>query len=135
MGFDVFGAGRHVRVSNLDGGEPRYDILAMPSEFGLSCPQLAKLHQRFYHTTLICFGNGDVDGLRDELIQLRDAYRAKREPELIKEHGIHARDPHVRRAILEQVFQHDAISRVIDQFRLLCDESIAAEVDVRCVGD
>jgi hypothetical protein len=136
MGFDVFGPARHVRVSNVDDGqEPRCDVLALPPVYGLSCPQLARLHQRFYESTVLRFAAGEVHALRDELIELREAYRARREPELIKERGVRPRDPAVRHAILEQLLQADVVCRVLEDFRLLCDEAIAAQADVRCEGD
>ena len=136
MGFDVFGPKRHVRASNVDdGSESRYDILAMPRAYGLICPQLEALGQRFYESTLIRFASGNVHALRDELIQLRDAYRARREPELVEERHVRARDPEIRRAILEQVLQEDTLYRVLEEFRLLCEEAIMAEADVRCEGD
>lgn len=136
MGFDVFGPTRHVRASNVDdGSEPRYDILAMPREHSLICPQLEKLNQRFYDSTSIRVAGGNVLALRDELIQLRDTYRARREPELIEERRVRARDPDVRHAIGEQLLQDDTVYRVLEEFRLLCEEAIMAGMDVRCEGD
>jgi hypothetical protein len=136
MGFEVVGLARHVRASNIDDGDnPKYDVLAMPRAYGLTCPQLEKLNQRFYDSTSIRVAGGEVHRLRDELIQLRDAYRARRVPELIKERRVRARDPDIRQAIVEQVLLEDTVYRVLEEFRLLCEEAIAAEVDVRCLGD
>jgi hypothetical protein len=127
---------RHVRASNIDdGGQPQYDVLAMPRAYGLTCPQLEKLNQRFYDSTSVRFTGGEVHKLRDELVQLRDAYLAQRVPELIKERRVRARDPDIRRAILMQVLQEDTVYHVLEEFRLLCEEAIAACVDVQCIGD
>lgn len=136
MGFDVTGPTRRVRASNIDDGNaPRYDILAMPREYGLNCPQLEKLHQRFYDSTTIRFAEGHVNALRDELVRLIQAYRERREPELILEHGVRARRPDVRHAIVEKILQEDTLYRTLEQFRTLCDEAIAAEADLQCDGD
>jgi hypothetical protein len=136
MGFDVFGPTRHVLASNTDDGrKPQYDILTMPDAFGLNCPQLEKLNQRFYDSTILRFSGGEVHGLRDELVRLLDAYRARRAPELIEERHVRARDSRVRAAIVERMLQEDPTYRVLDEFRLLCEEAIAAKADVRCEGD
>lgn len=136
MGFDVYGPLRHVKASNIDDGtEPQYDILVLPGEYNLHCPQLANLSQRFYDSTTIRFANGGVHALRDELLQLRDAYRRQREPELVAERRIRVRDPQMRESIVDQVLKHDAVYRVLEEFRLLCEEAILAETDIRCVGD
>jgi hypothetical protein len=136
MGFDVFGPTRRVRASNIDDGEEsQYDILTMPSSYGLTCPQLEKLNQRFYESTPVRIDGEAVHRLRDELIRLRDTYRARRESELIKERRIRACDPDIRDAILEQVLQEDTVYRILEEFRLLCEEAIAARVDVQCFGD
>ena len=136
MGFDVFGPTRHVRASNVDdGSEQQYDVLAMPRAYGLTCPHLEKLRQRFYDSTSVRFAGGEVHALREELIQLQAAYRSRREPQLIEERRIRARDPEIRRAVLEQVLQEDTVYRVLEEFRLLCDEAIMAAADVRCEGD
>ena len=75
MGFNVAGPTRHVRASNVDDGdEPRYDILTMPRAYGLNCPQLEKLNQRFYDSTTLRFADGHVSALRDELVRLGQAY-------------------------------------------------------------
>jgi hypothetical protein len=136
MGFDVFGPTRHVRASTSDdGGDRPYDILALPKEFGLRCPQIERLNQRFYDSTVILFALGEVHALRDELIHLVEAYRMRREPELIVERRIRACDPKIRRAILEQVLLDDPHFRALDGFRLLCEEAIENKADVRCEGD
>lgn len=136
MGFDVVGPARQVRASNIDDeGQPPYDVLAMPRAYGLTCPQLEKLNQRFYDSTSVRFAGGEVHRLRDELIRLRDAYQARRVPELIEERRVRARNPDIRRAILAQLLQEDTVYRVLEEFRRLCEEAIAAGVDVRCIGD
>ena len=136
MGFDVFGPTRHVRASNIDdGGDSPYDVFELARAYGLICPQLERLGQRFYDSTLVRFAGGGVHALCDELTRLRDAYRAKREHELVEERHVRARDPAIRRSILEQVLQADVIYRVLEEFRLLCEEAIMAEADVRCEGD
>ena len=136
MGFDVFGPTRHVRASTIDDGSgPLYDILALPGAYGLRCPQIEKLHERFYDSTTVGFAAGRVHALREELIQLVQAYRARREPVLIAERKVSANDPEVRRAIVERILREDAVYRVLEEFRLLCDEAIAAESDVQCRGD
>jgi hypothetical protein len=136
MSFDVFGPTRHVRASNTDDGvEPLYDIFALPIVFGLHCPQLEKLSQRFYDSTILRFGCGEVHGLRDELVRLQAVYRARREGELIVERQITARDFGVRSAIVERLLGQDCVYCVLDEFRLLCEEAIAANANVRCEGD
>ena len=136
MGFDVYGPARKVCASNIDdGAEPSYDLLAMPADYGLRCPELENLSRRFYATTTVCHAGGHVQALRDELVGLRDAYRARREPELIRERHVQARDSEVRRAILERLLEEDTVYHALDEFCLLCDEAIAAEADLRCVGD
>jgi hypothetical protein len=136
MGFDVFGPTRHVRASNTDDGcEPRYDILTLPAVLGLNCPQLEKLNHRFYDSTTLRFSGGDVQGLRDELVRLSDAYRARREGELIEERHVRARNLDVRSAIVERLLHQDPIYCILNEFRLLCEEAIAAKADVRCEGD
>ena len=136
MGFDVFGPTRHVRASNVDdGAEPRYDLLALPQELGLRCPQLLRLHQRFYESTAVSFARREVHALAAELIAVRDAYRARREPQLIAHHRVRPRDPAIRHAILERLLQQDDVYRALEDFRLLCEEAIAAGADVRCEGD
>ncbi|MGC1275983.1 MAG: hypothetical protein WBC44_19940 [Planctomycetaceae bacterium] len=135
MGFDVHGPTRHVTASNVDGSEPRYDLLAMPAEYGLNCPRLDQLNRRFYATTIVRFDDGSVHALRDELTRLRDAYRSRREPELITERRVRARNPAVRRAIIDRVCLEDVVYRALEEFRLLCDEAIATKTDVRCEGD
>lgn len=136
MGFDVFGPTRHVRASNIDDGEePRYDVLAMPREYGLVCPQLEKLSGRFYDLTTLRFAEGHVNALQAELVQVQQVYRTRRESELITQRGIHARNPRVRQAIIDRVLQEDSVYRTLEELRLLCEEAIAAEANVRCVGD
>jgi hypothetical protein len=136
MGFDVFGPERHVRASNVDDGEePRYDILTMPRAYGLHCPQLQHLAERFYDSTIMRFADGQVHALRNELVELQQAYRAQLEPEFARQRGVRAQDLRVRTAIMEQVLQQDPVYRVLEEFRLLCEEALAAEADVRCEGD
>jgi hypothetical protein len=136
MGFDVFGPTRQVRASTIDDGSgPIYDVLALPGTYGLRCPQIESLDQRFYDSTTVRFAPGHVHALRDELIELARAYRARREPELIRERRIRANDPEVRRAIVERIMREDVVYRVLEEFRLLCEEAIAAEADVQCHGD
>ena len=148
MGFDVFGPTRHVRASNVDdGAEPRYDLLALAQKLGLRCSQLfragrllakgcarflrEKLHQRFYESTTVSFADGEIHALAAELIALRGAYRARREPELIAQHRIGPRDRAIRQAILEQLLQRDTVYCALEEFGLLCEEAIAALADVR----
>lgn len=73
--------------------------------------------------------------MRDELARLQQAYRARREPELMMQHGVRARSLSVRSAIAEKLLHQDPTFRALDEFRLLCDEAIAAGADVRCEGD
>ena len=75
-----------------------YDVLAMPREYGLRCPVLEGLSRRFYETTVLRLGAGEVHALRAELARLTEAYCARRGPELARERGVRARDPAVRRA-------------------------------------
>src|SRR5687768_10375722 len=106
MGFCVIGPTRHVVASTVDdGGERPYDVLALPRVYGLNCPQIEKLHQRFYDSTTVRFAAGEVHALRDEVARLGQAYRALREPELIRERHVHASDPDVRREIMDRVLQ------------------------------
>lgn len=136
MGFDIIGPTRHVRASNIDDGEePRYDILSMPREYGLNCPQIEKLNQRFYESTTLAFERGDVSAFRDELAQLARAHRTRRETELKSEHRVRAKDPGVRAQIVEGLLQQDATYHVIEELRMLCEEAIVAEADVQCIGD
>jgi hypothetical protein len=136
MGFDVFGPTLHVRASTVDDGDGTpYDILTLPGAYGLHSPQIASLHRRFYESTTVRFAAGHVHALRDELIRLGQAYRTRREPELTRQHRVHANDPDVRRTILERILREDAVYRVLEEFRLLCEEAIAAEADVQCNGD
>ena len=135
MGFDVYGPTRRVQAADVDRADGQYDLLAMPAEYGLRCPQLENLSRRFYDSTVLRFADGAVHALRDELVRLRDTYRAKREPELIAERRIRARDPEIRRAAAERVLEEDRVYRTLEEFRLLCDEALAAEADVRCEGD
>lgn len=136
MGFDVIGPTRHVRASNVDDGEePLYDVLTMPKEYGLACPQLEKLNDRFYESTRVAFAHGEVAALRDELVRLTRAYRASRELELISERRIRAKDANVRAQIVEELIQHDPRYRILEDFRMLCEEAISEQADVRCVGD
>jgi hypothetical protein len=136
MGFDVRGPTRHVRASNVDDGEePRYDVLAMPRAYGLHCPQLERLSQRFYESTTLRFAEGHVSALHDELVRLRQEYRARRVPELIAERNVHTFNPQTRDAIVEKLLRQDTVYRVLEEFQLLCDEAIAAQADVQCEGD
>lgn len=136
MGFDVFGPTRHVRASNLDDGESTpYDLFTMPAQFGLRCPHLEMLGSRFYETTVLHNADGAVQALRDELGQLAEAYSVHREPQLITERGVRSRDPGVRRAILDRLLQDDVVYRVITEFKLLCEEAIRGNREVRCEGD
>lgn len=136
MGFDIFGPSRHVIASNIeDGSGPRYDILALPKLLGLSCPQCDRLHDRFYDDTTLRFSYHEVHHFRDEIVRLQKTYRARREPELILERGVRARNHAVRAEIVERVLLEDPVYRALGQVRLLCDEAIAAGADVRCQGD
>lgn len=134
MGFDVYGPNRHVCVSNVD-FSPTYDIFPMPEQLGLQCPQLEKLNQRYYEDTVLDNNDGSIEALRDELIRLRKAYRAQQEPALILERKVRAKDPAMRRAVLDRLLDDDPVFRAIEEFRQLCDEAIAAEVPIQCVGD
>jgi hypothetical protein len=136
MGFDVFGPTRHVRASTIDdGGESPYDLLELPGTYGLRCPQIERLHQRFYASTTVSFANGEVLALRDEVVRLTQEYRERREPELIRERHVQAKDPDVRREILERCLKLDTVYAVLQEFQLLCEEAIAAKADVQCNGD
>lgn len=134
MGFDVFGPSGRVCASNIDFA-PKYDIFSMPAQFGLRCPQLEKLNRRFYATTILDNNDGSIDALREELIALREAYRARREPDLILERKIRVKNPVMRRAVLDRILDDDIVFRVIEDFRRLCDEAVAAAVPLRCIGD
>src|SRR6187551_2637797 len=110
MGVDVFGPARHVKASNVDDGEePRYDILTMPRDYGLHCPQLQHLAERCYDSTTIRFAAGQVHALRNEIVELQQAYRVQLEPELARQRDVRAQDLQVRRAIVEQLLQQDPI--------------------------
>lgn len=137
VAFVVFGPSRHVIASNTqdDGAGPWYDITALPKVLGLSCPQLDKLYHRFYDSTTLRFSHREVQNLRDEVVRLQKAYRARREPELIIERRVRARDPAVRAAIIERVLLEDTLYRVLEELRLLCEEAVDAGADVRCEGD
>ncbi len=136
MGFDVLGPSGRVCASNFDDGvAPSYDVFSMPEQFGLRCPQLENLRQRFYQTTVLHNDDGSVGALRDELVELRDAYRAQREPELVLERKIRVQDPTMRQAVLDRLLHDDPLYRVIDDFRRLCDEAVAAAVPLQCIGD
>ena len=136
MGFDVYGPTRHVRASNVDDGcQPAYDVPSLPEALGLSCPHLEKLNRRFYDSTTLRFLAGEVHGLRDELLRLQQAYRERREAELIREHRVRAQDGAVRAAILDQLLARDPTFSALEEFRLLCAEAISARTDVRCEGD
>jgi hypothetical protein len=134
MGFDVFGGSGHVCASNLD-SVPSYDIFSMPARFRLRCPQLEKLNQRFYETTILDNDDGSIEALRDELAALRDAYREQLGPTLIRERDIRVKDPVLRRAVLDRVLNDDVVFRVLTDFVRLCDETIAAALPLRCIGD
>ena len=136
MGFDVFGPTRHVRASTTDDrGVDAYDLFTLANRLGLKCPQLERLNERFYETTVLKFAFGEVAVLRDELESLQQAYRQHLEPILMRERGVRAGNPEVRAAIMERVLQEDAAYAALVEFRVLCEEAIAAQADVRCEGD
>jgi hypothetical protein len=135
MGFDVFGPLRSVCVSNVDGPGPLFDVFSLPRFLGLGCPRLEELNRRYYDSTTLRFDRGQIGGIRDELAQLQQAYRAQREPELMREHGVRARSLAIRSAIAEKLLHQDPAFHALEEFRLLCEEAIAAGVDVRCEGD
>jgi hypothetical protein len=136
MSFDIFGPTRHVRASTVDdGGDAPYDLLALPRALGLKCPQLERLHQRFYDTTQLEFAAGEVLALRDEVDQLQQTYRQHLEPQLMRVRGVRARDPAVRERILDRVLQNDPAYAALEELRQLCEEAVLAEADVRCFGD
>ena len=135
MGFDVFGPSRHVCVSNVDGPGPLYDIFSLPKILGVGCPRLEDLNRRYYDSTTLRFDRGKIHGVRDELVRLQQAYRKRREPELMLEHGVRARSIAIRAAIAEKLLHQDPTFHALDEFRLLCEEAIAAGADVRCEGD
>ena len=134
MGFDVFGPSGRVCASNPDVA-PLYDIFSMPAQFGLRCPQLEKLNRRFYETTILDNNDGTIEALRGELVELRDAYRGHLEPNLVRERHIRVKDPAMRRAVLDRVLNDDVVFRVLEDLVRLCDEAIATEVPLRCIGD
>ncbi len=136
MGFDVIGPTRRVKASNVDDGvPPLYDVLELPREFGLQCQQLRRLHERFYESTTVSHGSGGVAALRDELREVRAAYRSRRERELARERGVRACNPAIRGSILQRMLEADVVDRVLAEFVLLCEEAIAAGRDVQCEGD
>jgi hypothetical protein len=53
----------------------------------------------------------------------------------MRERSVRASDPAVVRSILDQLLQHDATYQAIEEFRLVCEEAIAEQVDVQCDGD
>lgn len=124
-----------MQVSKVDGPGPLFDVLALPAAYGLHCPQLNKLHERFYDTTLIAAGSGELRALHDELILLRDAYRKRREPELVRDRGVRSQDANVRRPILDRLLKDDPTYRAIDSFTTLCVDALASGADLRCEGD
>jgi hypothetical protein len=134
MGFDVFGASGHVCASSVD-TVPRYDIFSMPAHFGLRCPQLERLNQRFYETTILDNDDGSIEALQGELTKLRDAYREQLEPTLIRARDVRVTDPVLRREVLDRVLNDDVVFRVLTDFVRLCDEAVVAGLPIRCVGD
>jgi hypothetical protein len=134
MGFDVLGASGRVCASNVD-FPPVYDIFSMPARFGLRCPQLEKLNQRYYETTTLDNDDGSIEALRGELVTVRNAYREQLEPTLIREREIRVKDPVLRREVLDRVLHDDVVFRVLTDFVRLCDEAVVAGLPIRCVGD
>lgn len=145
MGFDVHGPSRHVCVSNVDGlevcvsnvagQEPLFDIFSLPRILRVDCPRLDDLNRRYYASTTLRFDRGQIHWVRDELARLQQAYRVRREHELMRKHGVRARSIAIRSAIAEKLVHQDPAFHALEEFRLLCEEAIAAGVDVRCEGD
>ena len=136
MGFDVHGPTRHICAANLDdGSRPRYDLLYLPRDFSLRCPQLERLSDRFYASTRLSYAGGEVEMLRDELVRLSAAYRQRRGEQLARERRITAKDPVLRQAAIDRLLAADPVFTALSDFLRLCDEALAAAADLRCEGD
>ncbi len=136
MGFAVRGPTRRCCASNVDDGiQPAYDLLALARDLGIACQQLNMLHDRFYESTTVRYATGAVAALHAEVLQLRDAYRKVREPQLMRERNVRASDPTVQRLTLDRLLQEDTTYQAVEEFRLVCEEAIVAKADVQCDGD
>lgn len=136
MGFDVIGPTRRTTACNIDDGRPPfYDILSLPDQLNLPCPQLRRLNDRFYESTTVSCEDGSVAALRDELALLRVHYRRRREPELARERGVRACNPQIRHGIIARLWESDLIDRILADLLLICEDAISHRQDIRCAGD
>lgn len=124
MAFDICGPTTRCAI-----GPGEEEIFSLPARFGLPCPTLARLSQRFYADTVL--RGGEVAQLQREIAGLQDAYME----ELMQRKAVTATDPSVRARIRSELAHQDRLCRLLDAIREVCEEALSAGGQVRCAGD
>ena len=97
-------------------------LFTLPGQLGVSCPLLDRVWEHFYADPVVTAA--ELQRFRDELANLRAVYFAKCKTEAQHAKKVHAKDPRVLHAILNQLVADEPLLNKLNELVDLCDAAI-----------
>ena len=109
-------------------------VLFLMKTYSIAAPQSQSILERYYDDPHLNYSS-DITTWRDELIQLQSAYTQAQQIKLQRERNVHAKDPEIRKSILNGFLQEDTILKQIKELIAVCDNALAKKQTLKLWSD
>ena len=109
-------------------------VLLLMKTYSIAAPQSQSILERYYDDPHLNYSS-DITTWRDELIQLQSAYTQAQQIKLQRERNVHAKDPEIRKSILNGFLQEDTILKQIKELIAVCDNALAKKQTLKLWSD
>ncbi len=109
-------------------------ILFLMKTYSIAAPKSQSILERYYDDPHLNYSS-DITAWKDELIQLQSAYTQAQQIKLQRERNVHAKNPEIRKSILDGFLQEDTILKQIKELITVCDNALTKKQTLKLWSD
>lgn len=109
-------------------------VLFLMKTYCVAAPRSQSILERYYDDPHLNYSS-DITAWKDELIQLQSAYTQAQKIKLQRERNVHAKDPEIRKSILNGFLQEDTILKQIKELIAVCNNALAKKQTLKLWSD